>query len=128
MAALADPYGFTVFTVAFSPDGRTLAAGDYQGSTCLWDARTRHLIATLNDPECSGVNSAAFSPDGRPLAAPRIGPVDRASMSSGRGRRLKRWRQATGRRVAGDSPDIRLYERSPGMTRPFRFGVVERGD
>src|SRR5690242_5738347 len=45
-------------------------------------------------------------------------------MSSGRQRRLKRWRQATDRRVAGERPDTRLGERSPGMTRPFRFGVV----
>src|SRR5437588_8286560 len=29
-----------------------------------------------------------------------------------------------GRRVACDGPDICPFERNPGMTRPFRFGVV----
>src|SRR6516164_7231098 len=45
-------------------------------------------------------------------------------MSSWRQRCLKPWRQTTDRRVAGERPDIRPSERSPGMTRPFRFGVV----
>src|SRR5919202_1572656 len=34
-----------------------------------------------------------------------------------------RWQQVTGR-VACDRPDSCPSERSPGMTRPFRFGVV----
>jgi len=39
MAALADPCGFTVFAVAFSPDGRTLATGGGNGRTYLWYVR-----------------------------------------------------------------------------------------
>jgi WD40 repeat protein len=67
MAALTDPNGLTVFTVAFSPNGRMLAASDEQGSTYLWNVATRHQIAELDDPNYwSGSNySVAFSPDGR---------------------------------------------------------------
>src|SRR5581483_6858873 len=34
------------------------------------------------------------------------------------------WQQVTACGVACDRPDICLSERSPRMTRPFRFGVV----
>jgi len=73
MAALTDPYGVSVFTVAFSPDGRMLAASDEQGSTYLWNVATRHQIAELDDPTYwIGSNySVAFSPDGRTLASGR---------------------------------------------------------
>ena len=39
MAALTDPHGLSVFTVAFSPDGRMLAAADTNGSIYLWHVR-----------------------------------------------------------------------------------------
>ena len=54
-------------SVAFSPDGHTLAAGDDAGDIGLWDVATGHKIATL--AEGSPVLSVAFSPDGHTLAA-----------------------------------------------------------
>jgi WD40 repeat protein len=59
--------GIAVASVAFSPDGVTLAVANQDGKICLWKAATRSLIATLSDPEgtASGV---AFSPSGRTLA------------------------------------------------------------
>ena len=56
----------SIMGVAFSPDGRTLAAGDYNGDVALWDVASGHKITTL--PEGATAGSVAFSPDGRTLA------------------------------------------------------------
>jgi WD40 repeat protein len=53
-------------SVAFSPDGQTLAVGDGDGDLTLWNAATGQTIAELS--ESSAVNTLAFSPDGKQLA------------------------------------------------------------
>jgi serine/threonine protein kinase/Tol biopolymer transport system component len=72
---LTDPGGSNsnagVMSVAFSPGDKTLAVGDGDDRTYLWDVATHRIIATLTDPGTGphpGVDSVAFSPDGQTLA------------------------------------------------------------
>ena len=61
-----------LFAVAFSPDGRTIAAGGAGNVVNLWDIGDRAAPRVLGEPlrGFSGhVQSIAFSPDGRTLAA-----------------------------------------------------------
>jgi WD domain, G-beta repeat len=53
-------------SVAFSPDGRTLAAGG--DGISLWDVATGRPLATLTARGDQAADSVAFSPDGKTLA------------------------------------------------------------
>ena len=77
IATLAGWDGAEVFSVSFSPDGTTLAAGirDWgdsslsQNRVVLWDVTTREVVATFKEPEDRDwVSSVSFSPDGTTLA------------------------------------------------------------
>ncbi|MEO6120172.1 MAG: hypothetical protein ABIP12_05725, partial [Terriglobales bacterium] len=57
-----------VRAVAFSPDGKRLAAGNRYGTVRVWDVASTTEVTTLTG-HASEVWSIAFSPDGRTLAA-----------------------------------------------------------
>jgi WD40 repeat protein len=54
--------------LAFSPDGKTLAIGCFDGPIKLWSVHQRQEVATLK-AHLSFIQSLAFSPDGRTLAS-----------------------------------------------------------
>jgi serine/threonine protein kinase/WD40 repeat protein len=55
-----------VWALAFSPDGRRLAAVDQAGGVRVWDVGDGRLVAAWEGPQ--GVFQLAFSPDGTRLA------------------------------------------------------------
>ena len=57
-----------VISIAYSPDGKTLASGLSGGQIKLWDARSGALLRTL-DGHANEVRSVAFAPDGKTLAS-----------------------------------------------------------
>ena len=75
-----------VRSVAFSPDGSTLASGSQDSTTKLWDVGTRRNIATIKHTHL--VRSVAFSSDGATLA---VGSNSKA---------VELWDVATGRNTA----------------------------
>jgi WD40 repeat protein len=73
-----------VGSVAFSPDGKTLASGSQNRTIKLWDVATGEEQATLKG-HTDMVLSVAFSPDGKTLAS---GSMDKT---------IKLWDVATGK-------------------------------
>ena len=57
-----------VSAIAFSPDSRTLASGNWDRKVRLWDTATGNHITTLIG-HVSDIRALAFSPDGKTLAS-----------------------------------------------------------
>jgi WD40 repeat protein len=78
-----------VTSLAFSPDGRTLASSSWDKTVKVWDVSSAQDLATLKW-HSGYVYSVAFSPDGKMLA------------SAGEDSTVKLWIAAT-RQFAGAS-------------------------
>ncbi len=50
--------------LAFSPDGRWIAAGGTSGDVAIWEVATGTVVAAYERPHTSTVSAVAFSPDG----------------------------------------------------------------
>ncbi len=85
---LTTPCGYSLNRPAFSPDGKTLAVGEWTRerglSIGLWDLQRHQRVKVLEDTVATG--PLAFSPDGTTLA-------------SAGGREVKLWDAATGKPV-----------------------------
>lgn len=63
------PHEHWVTSLAFSPDGRTLASGCADGHLRFWDVATGRLHSVRGDDATRGIHGVAYSPDGKRVAA-----------------------------------------------------------
>ena len=58
-----------VTSVAFSPNGETLASASDDKTLRLWNVHTGALVQTISGYETGEINTVAFSPDGKTIAS-----------------------------------------------------------
>ena len=101
----------SIRAIAFSPDGKTLAAGSLNGAVTTWDIADNKKIRAIFKPSTRSIAALAFLPDGKALA---IAGEDRMvrilDVATGEVRQTLRGpkKPITGLAVAPRWPDRRL--------------------
>ena len=72
VAQLEGPFGYVV-SLAFSHDGRLLAATGNATNTVVWNVANRKIVRILRSPFSAGAAGVAFSPDDQLLATSGVG-------------------------------------------------------
>lgn len=93
---------FGVYSVAFSPDGKYIAAGGDHLKACIWDVETGKLVRTLNHNAV--VQVVTYSPDGKYLAT---GTWDTYKVKNHE--TVNIWDAKTGNLISSLSPTIKQY-------------------
>jgi WD40 repeat protein/serine/threonine protein kinase len=116
----------SVRSVAFSPNGKTLASGCDDGTVKLWDSATGSELCTLRGHANYNVFSVAFSPDGKTLASgSNDGTVKLWDSATGSELRILKGHTSTiwsvafsvdGKRLASGSADqtVKLWDPATG--------------
>ncbi len=129
----------SIRSVAFSPDGKTIAAAGLDRTITLWNLASRSWKATLHGPVAQGhedmavmshsssIRAAAYSPDGRFIASGGDDSIVKLWDLSTRDERYV-FRGHTGAvRCAAISPDGKLIA-SAGDDRVIRLWNAETGE
>jgi WD40 repeat protein len=89
-------HGRPVLSVAFSPDGKHVAAANMMGEIGVWDIDAGKRVALINTPDftswgiiksphyCGGIYGLKFAPDGRSLLCCGMGPMGDPMAGNGR--------------------------------------------
>jgi WD40 repeat protein len=82
LSELANTGSPFVGSIAFSPDGSTVAAGDDTGAVRIWDVNSRSLVGVVTR-RATGVDRVTFTDDAHVVAASRAHTYDAAGLPLG---------------------------------------------